>query len=164
MYWQSGKKLVKQPYLLHMCLQYGELRPTSGWDWLVSLGHPSKFQWFSRRGFITAPTSLNGGRSNFARVLAVCWAGTLYIHFRRHLPLSGILLRAVFTLHPSLAFSYIGRVTAWHVSSRHQPNCCVQQRAPSVFGRAAITLGISPHSSLCMDYCNAPMFVLYGAS
>jgi len=25
-----GKKLVKQQYLLHMSLQYGELRPTSG--------------------------------------------------------------------------------------------------------------------------------------
>jgi len=25
-----GKKLVKQQYLLHMCSQYGELRPTSG--------------------------------------------------------------------------------------------------------------------------------------
>jgi len=27
-----GKKLVKQQYLLHMFLQYGELQPTSGWD------------------------------------------------------------------------------------------------------------------------------------
>ena len=25
-----GKKLVKQQYLLHMSLQYGELRPSSG--------------------------------------------------------------------------------------------------------------------------------------
>ena len=24
-----GKKLVKQQYLLHMCAQYGEIRPTS---------------------------------------------------------------------------------------------------------------------------------------
>jgi len=39
-----GKKLVKQQYLPHMSLQYGELRPTSGWDRFVSLGHPSKFQ------------------------------------------------------------------------------------------------------------------------
>jgi len=29
-------------------LQYGELRPTSGWDWFTSLGHPSKFQRGSR--------------------------------------------------------------------------------------------------------------------
>jgi len=35
-----GKKLVKQQYLLHMSAQYGELRPTSGWDRFVSLGKP----------------------------------------------------------------------------------------------------------------------------
>jgi len=36
-----GKKLIKQQYLLHLSLQYGELRPSSGWDPFVSLGHPS---------------------------------------------------------------------------------------------------------------------------
>jgi len=35
------KKLVKQQYLLQMSSQYGELRPTSGWDRSGSLGHPS---------------------------------------------------------------------------------------------------------------------------
>ena len=30
-------------------------------------------------------------------------------------------------------------------SSGHQPNCGVQQRAPPIFDRAAITLGIGPH-------------------
>ena len=34
----------------------------------------------------------------------------------------GILARATFTLRPSLAFSYIGSVTAWHSSSGPQPN------------------------------------------
>ena len=34
-----GKKLVKQQYLPHISPQYGELRPTSGRDRLVSLGH-----------------------------------------------------------------------------------------------------------------------------
>jgi len=36
------KKLVKQQYqyLPNMSPQYGELRPTSGWDRFVSLGHP----------------------------------------------------------------------------------------------------------------------------
>jgi len=37
----NGKKLVKQQYLPHMPLEYGELRSTSGWDRFVSLGHPS---------------------------------------------------------------------------------------------------------------------------
>jgi len=38
-----GKQLVKQQYLPHMFSQCGELRPSNGWDWFVSLGHPSKF-------------------------------------------------------------------------------------------------------------------------
>jgi len=49
-----GKKLVKQQYLLHMCSQYGKLRPTNGWDWLTSLGYPCKFQLVSRLCTITA--------------------------------------------------------------------------------------------------------------
>ena len=39
MYRQLEKKLVKHQYHLHMSSQYGGLRPTSGWDRLVSLGH-----------------------------------------------------------------------------------------------------------------------------
>ena len=34
----------------HMSSQYGELRPTSGWDLLASLGHPSIFERVSRLG------------------------------------------------------------------------------------------------------------------
>jgi len=81
-----GKKLVKQQYLLHISPQYGKLRPTNGWDRFTSLGHPSKFQWVLRLAFVTATTSLIGGQPNFARCLAISWAGTLYIHFRRLLP------------------------------------------------------------------------------
>jgi len=73
------KNLVKQQYLPHMSLQYGELRPTSGSDRFVSLGHPSKFQRVSRLGSVTA-----------------------------------------------------------------QPECGVEQRAPPVFGGAAITLAHNP--------------------
>jgi len=67
-----GKNLFKQQYLLHMTLQYGELRPTSGRDRFVSLGRPSKFQRVSRLGFVTAATSLNGSQPNctmFGRLL-----------------------------------------------------------------------------------------------
>jgi len=35
--------------------------------------------------------------------------------------------------------------TARHSSSGRQPNCGIEQRAPAIFGRAAITLGIGPH-------------------
>jgi len=100
MYRQSETD-VKQQYLLHMSSQYGELRRTNGWDRLASLGHPGKFQGLSRLGFVTAPTSLNGGQPNFARCLAVSWAGTLYIHFSELLPLSGIVPGAKFTMRPS---------------------------------------------------------------
>jgi len=105
-----------------MSSQYGKLRPTNGWDRLGSLGYPSKFQRVLRLGFVTAATSLTGGQPNFARCLAVFLAGTLYIHFPGLLPPDGILPRAKFSLRPSLAFSYIGSVTAWDSSSGHQPN------------------------------------------
>ena len=45
----SGKKLVKQQYVLQMYSEYGELRPTNG-----SLEHPCKFQRVSRLGSVTA--------------------------------------------------------------------------------------------------------------
>jgi len=83
-----GKKLIKQQYIVHTFLQYGELRPTNGWDRFGSLGHPSKFQRVSRLGFVSAATSLTGGQLNFARCLAVSWAGILYVHFRRLLSLT----------------------------------------------------------------------------
>jgi len=58
--------------------------------------------------------SLNRGQPNFARCLAVSCDATLYIHFWGLLPLNGILSGAKFTLRPSLAFSYIGSITAGH--------------------------------------------------
>ena len=88
------KKLVKQQYLLQMSAQYGELRPTNGWDRFGRLGHPYKFQ----------------------RVL------------------------------------HLASVTAWHSSSGHQPNVASLNRAPPIFDRAAITLGIGPHSSMVMPH------------
>jgi len=60
------EKLVKQQYLPQMSLQYGELRPTSGWDCFVSLGHPSRFQGLSHLGSITARYSSSGRQPNFA--------------------------------------------------------------------------------------------------
>jgi len=106
------KKIVKQQYLFHMFSQYGELRPITGWDQFTSLGHPSKFQRASRLAFVTAATSLTGGQPNFERCLAVSWPGTLCIHFRGlpPQPPDGILPGAKFTLHLSLALSYIGSV------------------------------------------------------
>ena len=61
----NQKKLGKQQYLTHIFSQYGELRPTSSWDRFVSLGHPSKFQWVSRFGSVTARHSGSGRQPNF---------------------------------------------------------------------------------------------------
>jgi len=60
------KKLLKQQYLPHMSLQYGELRPSSGSDRFVSLG-----QLLSRLGNVTARHSsaaLNRGRNWYSAV------------------------------------------------------------------------------------------------
>ena len=139
-----------------MSSQYGELQPASGWDRFGSFGHPSKFQRVSRLDFATAATSFTAGQPNFAQCLTVSWADTLYIYFRRLLPPDGILSCAKFTLHPSLAFSHIGSITARHTSSGRRPKfaaCCKQWNygtfveAPPIFGWAAITMGIGPHSS-----------------
>jgi len=59
-YIDNRKKLVKQQYVLHMCPQYGECRPNSGWDRLTSLGYPCKFQLVSRLGSVTARHLLVG--------------------------------------------------------------------------------------------------------
>ena len=70
--------LVKQQYLLHISLQYGELRPTSGWERFVSLGHPCKFKRASRLGSVTARHSSIGRQPNFAalnRGRHLCSAG-----------------------------------------------------------------------------------------
>jgi len=66
MYRQSEKKLVKQQYLPHMSSQYGELRPTNGWDPFRSLEHLSKFKRVSRLRSVTAQHSSSGRQPNFA--------------------------------------------------------------------------------------------------
>jgi len=48
-----GKKNFKQQYLLHTSLQYGELRPTNGWDRFTSAtasssGHQPNFAALNR--------------------------------------------------------------------------------------------------------------------
>ena len=97
-----------------------------------------------------------------------CFINLWLTYLLRHLPTylqllppDGISPRAKFTLHPSLAFSYIGSVTAWHSSSGVRQTLWhgtrngiteLSQRAPPTFGWAAITLGIGPHSSLVLFF------------
>jgi len=99
----------------HNMANFGPLTAEIGpgvWD------APSKLQRVSRLAFVTAAMSLTGGQPNFARCLAVSWASALYyIHFWGILPRDGILPGAKLTLRASLAFSYIGSVSARHSSS-----------------------------------------------
>ena len=59
-------RLIVWQYVLQMSPQYGELRPTSGWDRFVSLGHPTTFQsgFASLQRYCTACSS--GRQPNFA--------------------------------------------------------------------------------------------------
>jgi len=90
-------------------------------------GTPGNFNGVSHLAFVTAATSFIGGQPNFARYFAASWL-LHYIHFRGLLPPDGISPRAKFTLRPSLAFSYIGSVTARHSSSgvSQTASCMVQ--------------------------------------
>ena len=72
------------------------------------------------------------------------------------LPHNEILPGTKFNLRPRLALSYIGSVTPRHSSSGRQPNCGVEQRAPPIFGRAAVTLGIGRHYSCVIVYSSKP--------
>ena len=49
-------------------------------------------------------------------------------------------------------FHICGSITARQSSSGRQPNCGVEQRAPPIFGRVAVTLGIRPHFWLLLFY------------
>jgi len=103
----------------------------------------------------------------FVQCSAVSWAATLYLHFRRLLPPNGISPRAIFTLRPSLAFSYIGNVTARHSRSGGQPNIAAWYKewnygTFAIFGWAAITLDIGPHSSSALLTKLVPSSFLVG--
>jgi len=72
--YRQTEKIVKQQYVPHMPSQYGEVGPLTA-EIGSGFGAPHKLQRGSRLGFVTAATSLNGNQPNFARCLAVCWAG-----------------------------------------------------------------------------------------
>jgi len=84
-------------------------------------GTPANFN-----GFCVLPSLLQRRRSPEANQTLhdVCPSPRLvqYIHFRGLLAADGILPGEKFTLRPTLAFSYIGSVTARHSSSGRQPS------------------------------------------
>jgi len=114
-------ELLEQQYLLHMSSQYGKPRPTNGWDQLVSLGHPSKFELPHFVSWLRYCTDVSQRRSTklctmFGHLLS--YSTQYRVHNTRIYIFGGrsSLPGAKFTLRPSLAFFYIGRVTARHSS------------------------------------------------
>jgi len=144
------KKLVKQQYLL-VSSQYGELRPTSGWDQLATLGHCSKFQPVLRLGFISAPTLLNGGQPNFAHV----WPSPALLHciyiFGGSCPVTEFCqvqnsLCVQVLRSPTLAMLLHSiRAVGVKQTLRHGTRNGITellQTVPHILGRAVITMGI----------------------
>jgi len=158
------KNLLKSNISFHKSPKCDELRPTNGWDRFGGLGHPANFNWF-----VTAATSLTGGQPNLARCLAVFWAATLYIYiyiyiFGSSWPPDGFAKCKVhftskscvlYWLHYSTALQQ--RASLVSQTLRHGTRNAItelSQRAPPIFGWAAITLGIGTHSS----FVNRPEF------
>jgi len=102
----------------HNMANFGPL--TAEIYWRV-LGTPANFN-----GFHVLPSLLQRRRSSEAnQTLHDVWPSPRLLHcicISGALAPGRILAGAKFTLRPSLAFSYIGSVTARHSSSRRQPN------------------------------------------
>jgi len=92
---------------------------------------PANFNGF--RALASCTDVAQRSQPNFARYLAVSLAGTLYIHSRGLLPPNRILPGAKFTLRRSLAFSYIGSVTAWQSSTGRQQNFAAFSRRRQLY-------------------------------
>jgi len=153
------KNRVKEQYLLHMSPQYGERRPTNGWDRFWSLGHPSKFQRVSHLAFIrpTAATSLTGGHPNSAQCLAVSWVVLIhYTHFQGLMTEFCPVQNSVYVqvLHSPILTALLHSTPAAGVSQTLRRGTRnygtfteLSQRSPPIFGWAVMTLGTVPHSS-----------------
>jgi len=110
----TGKKLVKtaiSPPRLRNIVNFGPL----GAAQQISTGFAS---------WLHCCTDVAHRRPTKLCTIFGCLLGwyTIYIHFWGPLPPNIILPAAKFSLRPSLAFSYIGSITAQHSSSGHQPN------------------------------------------
>ena len=140
-----------------MSSQYGKLRPISGCDRFTSLGHPSKFQRVSRVGFVTVPMSLKDVNQTLHDVWPSPW-------LVRYVCVSGgaCLLTEFCKMQNSLCVQVLRSpilAALMHVTGAAgastklcgvvQGNGITEllQKVPPILDRAAITLGIGPHSS-----------------
>jgi len=150
------KKLVKQQYLLHMSSEYGGLRPINGLDRFGSLGTPANFN-----GFRVLASLLQRRRSSEANQTlhdvwpSPSWAVTLYI-FGGSCPRMELCQvqnsRYVEVLRSPTVAALLHRTPAAGVSETLQHGARMEltelsQRVSPIFGWAAISLSIGPHSS-----------------
>jgi len=110
---------------------------------------------------VAAATSITGGQPNFARCLAVFWAGRLYNNTQWNCPLTEFcaVQNSLYlqVLRSSILAALLHGTAAAGVSQtlrRATRNGITElsQTTPSIFGWAAITLGIGPYSSLFIYY------------
>jgi len=129
----------------------------------IGLGVWGKFQWVLHLGFITAATSFTGSQPNFAQCLAVSWAHTLCIHFWGYCPLTEFcqVQNSLYikVLHFPILAALLHGTPAMGISQtlRHGTRNGIMellQRVPPIFGWAAITFGIGPHSSYTYISCS----------
>ena len=132
----------------------------NGWDRFRSLGHPSKFQPLSHLGFVTAPMC----STEIKKTLQHVWPSAGLVHYIYSCG-GSCLLTEFCQLQNSLCVQVL-RSPIGNTVLQQRPSakpCWVHgtrngitelsQRAPPIFGWAAITFGIGPHSSF--NYCTA---------
>jgi len=130
----------------HNMVNFGPLAAEIGWQvWST----PTNFNRFRVLASLLHRRRSTEVNQNFARCLAVSWAGILYklIHVRGLLPPNGILTGAKLACDKILCSPILAALLHGTRAVGSARLCSVQQRAPYIFGRAAITLGIGPHSS-----------------
>jgi len=136
---------------------YRELRPINCWDLLASLRHSSNFNGFRVLSSLLKPCRSPEANQTLHDVnLAVSWAATLYTYTSGGFcPLTKVC-PVQNSLHVQALRSRILAALLHGSSSGHQPKFAawykeyriteLSQRAPPIFGRAVVTLGIGPHS------------------
>jgi len=143
------KKLVKQQYLLHKSAQYGKLWPTIAAG-IVSLvwGIPANFN-----GFRVLASLLQRRRSKEAnQTLHNVWSlpglvDYIYIFGGCCSVMEFCQVQKSHLLPRSLALSYSQRYCTAVEQWLRAKVCGVEHRAPPIFCRVTIRLGIGPHSS-----------------
>jgi len=160
-----GKKILKQQYLLHMSSQYGDPRPTNGWDRFGSLGHPTNFN-----GFRVLASLLHQHRSTEVnQTLHGVWPSSGLVHYRYILGLFPLTefcqvqnSLCVQVLHSPILAALLHDTRAVGVSQtlravqgmemRNFRSSSFATESTTYIPRAAITLGIGPHSSCILTW------------